>query len=113
MLLWRQERMKAPAQQMATRLAAFSLKLDTALAHLEDEAGQFNLARPDIGQIAIACMLSYLDYRFADRDCAAHIRDWRLGTRSSANARQCWRLRPTAPPPEPASGNGSLHSAAI
>jgi glutathione S-transferase len=68
LLLWRQERMKTPAQQLPAWLAAFSLKLDTALASFEGEAGEFDLANLDIGQIAIGCMLSYLDYRFTDLD---------------------------------------------
>jgi len=71
LLLWRQERMKTAPQQMPEWLAAFKIKIDAGLARLEQEAGA--LAQGfDIGQVTIGCLLSYLDYRFADLD-------WRAG----------------------------------
>ncbi|MDB5893564.1 MAG: glutathione S-transferase [Rhodoferax sp.] len=66
LLLWRQERIKTQVQQEPTWLAAFRLKIDIGLAALEGEADSFDAVHLDIGQIAIGCMLSYLDYRFAD-----------------------------------------------
>jgi glutathione S-transferase len=67
LLLWRQERMKAPVQQLPAWLAAFDAKIGTSLDVLERDAAQPH-AGFDIGHLTIGCMLSYLDYRFADID---------------------------------------------
>ena len=67
LLIWRQERMKTPAQQLPDWLAAFALKINTSLDRLELEAASL-AGGFDIGQLTIGCMLSYLDYRFADFD---------------------------------------------
>lgn len=96
LLLWRQERMKTPARQVPAWLAAFALKLDTGLASLEQEVeqaagqegGAFDGAQVDIGLLAIACMLSYLDYRFADLD-------WRSGQPRLAAWHAQFCLRPS------------------
>lgn len=67
LLIWRQERLKTPAQQLPDWLAAFAIKISASLDALELEAA--SLADGfDIGQLTIGCMLSYLDYRFADID---------------------------------------------
>lgn len=71
LLLWRQERMKTPAQQMPDWLAAFAVKIDAGLARLELEAPALAEDGFDIGHASIGCLLSYLDYRFADFDWRA------------------------------------------
>jgi glutathione S-transferase len=68
LLLWRQERMKTTAQQIPAWLAAFELKIFTSLGRLEQEADLLARDGFDIGHLSIGCMLSYLDYRFADLD---------------------------------------------
>jgi glutathione S-transferase len=68
LLLWRQERMKTTAQQIPAWLAAFELKIFTSLGRLEQEADVLARDGFDIGHLSIGCMLSYLDYRFADLD---------------------------------------------
>jgi glutathione S-transferase len=68
LLLWRQERMKTTEQQIPAWLAAFELKIFTSLQRLEQEADVLAHDGFDIGHLSIGCMLSYLDYRFADID---------------------------------------------
>lgn len=68
LLVWRQERMKTAAQQLPDWLASFATKIDASLARLEQEAPALTQDGFDIGHLSIGCMLSYLDYRFADLD---------------------------------------------
>ena len=89
LLLWRQERMKTPAQQLPDWLAAFKVKIDTGLARLETEAGALALDGFDIGHVTIGCLLSYLDYRFADLD-------WRAGHPALAAWHATFDQRPSA-----------------
>lgn len=64
LLLWRGERMReAPSAGM---LEAFALKARTALAALEREAPALAAAPFGIGQVAVGCALSYLDFRFGE-----------------------------------------------
>lgn len=72
LLLWRQERMKTSAQQLPEWLAAFQVKIDAGMASLEQEAPTLMQGGFDIGHVTIGCLLSYLDYRFADLDWRAH-----------------------------------------
>lgn len=66
LLLFRQERNKPVEKQTAAWLEAFALKTEAVLAALEAEAPALDASDFDLGQIAIGCALSYLDYRFAD-----------------------------------------------
>jgi len=88
LLLWRQERMKTAAQQIRAWLLAFELKITTALDDLEASAS--GLADGfDIGHITLGCMLSYLDYRFADLDWRAKrpaLAAWHRGFCARASA---------------------------
>jgi glutathione S-transferase len=68
LLLWRQERMKTVQQQLPTWLASFETKINASLDSLEKEAASLANGDFDIGHVTIGCMLSYLDYRFADID---------------------------------------------
>lgn len=88
-LLWRQERMKTAAQQLPEWLAAFDLKITTGLARLEDEADALAGDGFDIGHVTIGCLLSYLDYRFADLD-------WRTGHPGLAAWHAAFAERPSA-----------------
>ena len=64
LLLWRGERMReAPSAEM---LEAFALKARTTLAALEREAPALAAAPFGIGQVAVGCALSYLDFRFGE-----------------------------------------------
>jgi glutathione S-transferase len=57
------EQNRPPQTRSETHLAAYRLKIAAALDWLEREAG--GLREPiDIGQVAIACALAHLDFRF-------------------------------------------------
>lgn len=91
LLLWRQERMKTAAQQLPEWLAAFAVKIGAGMAQLEAEAEANVLAQDgfDIGHVTIGCLLSYLDYRFADLD-------WRAGHPRLAAWHAVFAARPSA-----------------
>lgn len=89
LLLWRQERMKTAQQQLPEWLAAFKVKIDTGLARLQEEAPALARDGFDIGHVTIGCMLSYLDYRFADLD-------WRAGHPALAAWHATFAARPSA-----------------
>jgi glutathione S-transferase len=64
LILWRNELMRPLEMRSAKLLAAFSRKLEAALAALAREIdgnGAFT-----IGHVAAICALGYLDFRFAD-----------------------------------------------
>lgn len=67
LLLWRQERNKPQPQQRPEWLAAFKVKSTASLDALEQVAPRLRLDRIQIGDIAIACALSYYDFRLPDR----------------------------------------------
>jgi glutathione S-transferase len=71
-LLWRQERNKPPAQQRAQWLAAFRVKSDASLDAFETLAPSLRLDAIQIGDIAIACMLAWLDFRLPDLEWRAN-----------------------------------------
>ena len=66
LLIWRFERAKPETMRMQELMAAYALKINTALAALEAEAGALAAGAFSIGHIAIGVALSYLDFRFAD-----------------------------------------------
>lgn len=68
LLVWRQERMKTAAQQLPAWLDSFAVKIEASLDRLEQEAPALAQDGFDIGHLSVGCMLSYLDYRFADID---------------------------------------------
>ena len=65
-LIWRFERAKPENMKTHELMAAYALKINTALAALETEAGALAASAFSIGHIAIGVALSYLDFRFAD-----------------------------------------------
>jgi len=87
LLIWRQERMKAPGQQLPDWLVAFGTKIAASLARLETDAPALASGH-DIGHVTIGCMLSYLDYRFADLD-------WRTGHPALAAWHAAFEQRPS------------------
>lgn len=66
LLLWRQERNKPESQQRPEWLAAFKVKSTASLEALEKLAPRLRLDAIHIGDIAIACVLSYYDFRLPD-----------------------------------------------
>lgn len=65
-ILWRSERTRPETQRAPDLLGAFAAKQASALACLEQEADALGGDTFGIGQITIACALSYLDFRFPD-----------------------------------------------
>src|SRR5262245_3915863 len=65
------EQNRAKEVQSESHLAAYRLKIASALDQIEAE-GAGPAGAPDIGQIAVACALGHLDFRFAADD-------WRAG----------------------------------
>jgi len=66
LILWRNEREKAPAQQTPEWISAFGLKTRATLARLEENAEELAAAPFSIGHIGVGCALSYMDFRFED-----------------------------------------------
>jgi glutathione S-transferase len=89
LILWRNERDKPEEKQTAAWLDSFALKARTALDQFDAEA-EVLAGRPfDIGQIALGCCLSYLDFRFPDLA-------WREGRDRLAAWHDTFRARPSA-----------------
>ena len=65
LMLWRNEMLRPQLQQSAETLAAFELKVRNAVAALDREVPALAGEAVDIGQVAIACALGYIDFRFA------------------------------------------------
>ena len=89
-MLWRNERDKPAERRTAEWLSAFALKTRAALERFETEAEAGSLAEAPfgIGEIAVGCALSYLDFRFADLD-------WRDGRPKLAHWHEGFRARPS------------------
>ena len=87
LLIWRQERMKAPGQQLPDWLTAFATKIAASLTRLDADAPALANGH-DIGHVTIGCLLSYLDYRFADLD-------WRAGHPALAAWHAAFEQRPS------------------
>jgi glutathione S-transferase len=66
LILWRNEREKPSDKRTIEWLSAFEKKTTATLDRLEEIAPTLSQTRYGIGQIAIGCALSYLDFRFAD-----------------------------------------------
>lgn len=71
-LLARYETVARPADKQCDGWLDGQLrKIRAVLAHIEEQAAQFSEVPDDIGLIAIACGLGYLDFRFASLDWRA------------------------------------------
>tara|TARA_R110002167_G_scaffold266634_3_gene473352 strand:+ start:365 stop:982 length:618 start_codon:yes stop_codon:yes gene_type:complete len=74
-----EERVRDAALRSDKLLTSLMGKLDASLASMNAQAGELAAAPFGIGQIAIGCALSYMDFRFADdgwRDGRAELADW-------------------------------------
>jgi glutathione S-transferase len=60
------ERNRAEAMRSQPHLAAYTLKIEAMLGHLETISGELAGSPFSIGAIAIGCALAHLDFRFAD-----------------------------------------------
>lgn len=79
LMLWRNEQLRPQTQQSPEPLAAFETKVRNAVAALDREAEDINSTAVGIGHVAIACALSYTDFRFAGLDWRnrnGHIARW-------------------------------------
>jgi glutathione S-transferase len=65
-ILWRNERIKPAERRTPEWLSGFELKMGASLASIERDIGKLEQLPFGVGQIAIACALGYLDFRFAD-----------------------------------------------
>lgn len=87
LILWRNERERPAQAQLPVLIQAFQHKTLATLARLDDEASELANAPFGIGQIAVACALGYLDFRFQP-----------LGWRASAPRLALWHQRTTDRP---------------
>ena len=67
LVLWRGELSRPAEQQSQPYLKSFSVRNEATLAALEREAPALESSAYSIGHVAIGCALSYLDFRFDDR----------------------------------------------
>jgi glutathione S-transferase len=63
---WRNERLRPQAQQSPETLAAFELKVRSAVTALDSQAAALEKAAVGIGHVTLAVALGYLDFRFSD-----------------------------------------------
>jgi glutathione S-transferase len=82
LLAWRGELMRPAALQSAQHLASYARRVTATLDRMCTEAGSYREDRFDIGDIALGCALSYIDFRFEDIDWRkdrAALRSWHDG----------------------------------
>ncbi|MEM5437807.1 glutathione S-transferase N-terminal domain-containing protein [Paraburkholderia diazotrophica] len=96
-LLLRQERNKPPAQQRPQWLDAFKVKSDASLDALEKLAPSLRQDGIQIGDIAIACTLAWLDFRLPDLE-------WRKGRPALGAWHACFAARDAMRRTEPGDG---------
>jgi glutathione S-transferase len=65
-VLWRNESIQPEPQRSAKFLAAFELKMRTAIPALERDVEILSSTPIDISHVSVACALGYLDFRFAE-----------------------------------------------
>ncbi len=88
LVLWRSETLRPQPQQSPETLAAFELKVRNAVAALDGEADALAAEPVNIGHIAIACALGYIDFRYA------HLA-WRTGHDHLARWYDAFAQRPS------------------
>lgn len=94
LVLWRNELNRPTDVQSKPHLAAFEAKAEAALDRLETESGSLETAPFGIGHIAVGCSLSYVDFRFPERD-------WRARRSASAAWHAAFAARPSVVATEP------------
>jgi glutathione S-transferase len=85
---WRNERLRPAAQQSPETLAAYDLKVRSAVSALDAEAEALGRARTSIGHVTLAVALGYIDFRFADLG-------WREGNGRLAAWHETFARRPS------------------
>jgi len=83
LLLWRGELARTPPDQRI--LDGFAAKLDAVLAAFEADVPALSAAPFGIGQVAIGCALSYLDFRWPEagwREARPALAAWHAGFRA-------------------------------
>lgn len=88
LILWRNERDKPAERRTGEWLDSFAAKTGATLDHLERDAPRLAEGPFGIGQIAIGCALSYLDFRFPDLP-------WREGRPALAGWHERFAARPS------------------
>ena len=63
---WRNERLRPQPQQSPETLAAFELKVRSAVSALDGESEALGKAQIGIGHVTLAVSLGYIDFRFSD-----------------------------------------------
>jgi len=91
LILWRNERERAPERRLAVLIDAFDLKVRAALQQLETEVPALAAAPFSIGSLTLGCALGYVDFRFESlgwRGLAPRLGAWYddLRTRPSMRA---------------------------
>jgi len=86
-VLLRDEHWRGDGHRSSAHLQAFGTKIPACLDALEGDALDF--AEPDIGHVAIACALSYLDFRLPEQQ-------WRAGRPVLADWERRFAERPSA-----------------
>jgi glutathione S-transferase len=89
LILWRNERDKTSAQQLASWLDAFALKTQTTLDRFEGTFASLAEQPFNVGHIALGCALSYIDFRFAEIE-------WRARRPALAAWHTSFAARPSA-----------------
>jgi glutathione S-transferase len=101
LVLWRNERMRPQDHRSKETLDTYALKTNATLALIDREITQIATADFGLGQIAIGCMLGYLDLRFPD-----------VAWRTEYPAISCWyatfNARPSAKATDPSLDPGSI-----
>ena len=85
---WRNERLRPQPQQSPETLAAFDLKVRSALSALDAEAAALGKAPITIGQVTIGVALGYIDFRFPELA-------WREGNKNLAAWYESFSQRPS------------------
>jgi glutathione S-transferase len=88
LMLWRNEMLRPQAQRSPEILAAFEIKVLNAISTLDSDAEALAAVPVGIGHVAIACALSYTDFRFARLD-------WRRGNDRIARWFDVFAQRPS------------------
>jgi glutathione S-transferase len=82
LLAWRGELMRPAELQSALHLASYERRVTATVDRVCSETGSYRDDRFDIGDIALGCALSYIDFRFEDFDWRADrapLRSWHDG----------------------------------
>jgi glutathione S-transferase len=97
LILWRNEREKPPVQQTSSWLDAFALKTQATLNRFEAEPAGLTDQPFNVGHIALGCLLSYVDFRFAELE-------WRVERPTLAAWHAHFVARPSAQATEAVDG---------